>query len=74
MSARREEIVEQALALGQADGSLRAEVSPAVAVRIITSGIHGVLDRRRFGTRPHLHAERDLDALALRTVPATAPV
>jgi len=75
---------EQALAAGQADGSLRPEVSSATAVRILTSSIHGVLDRRRFGTREHLQAERSLDELAdevvasliggLRTAPATAPV
>lgn len=75
---------EQVLARGQADGSLRAEVSPATAVRIITSGIHGVLDRRRFGTREHLQADRSLDQLAdevvasliggLRTAPTAAPI
>lgn len=54
---------EQALARGQADGSLRAEVAIPTAVRIITSSIHGVLDRRRFATLGP-PADRDLDRLA----------
>ncbi|WCO66117.1 TetR/AcrR family transcriptional regulator [Iamia majanohamensis] len=73
------ELWEQALARGQADGSLRSEVGIPTAVRIITSSIHGVLDRRRFGTLAD-DAPRDVDALAdevvaslvsgLRTTPA----
>jgi TetR/AcrR family transcriptional regulator, cholesterol catabolism regulator len=42
---------EQALTLGLEDGSLRSSVSVPTAVRILTSSIHGVLDRRRFNTR-----------------------
>ncbi len=79
--AGRETLVlwEQALARGRADGSLRSEVSVPTAVRIITSSIHGVLDRRRFGALGP-PADRDVDRLAdevvaslvtgLRTTPA----
>jgi hypothetical protein len=42
---------EQALTMGLADGSLRDSVTVPTAVRILTSSIHGVLDRRRFSTR-----------------------
>lgn len=59
---------ERALTMGHADGSLRASVSVPTAVRILTSSIHGVLDRRRFGTRAHLQDERSLDELADETI------
>ena len=51
------------LADGVADGSLRATLQPEVAVRAITSTIHGVLDRQRYGTRPDLVQQRGLDTL-----------
>jgi AcrR family transcriptional regulator len=55
---------EQALTLGIADGSLRSTVTVPTAVRILTSSIHGVLDRRRFSTRPTGGPERDVGELA----------
>jgi AcrR family transcriptional regulator len=48
---------------GVADGSLRAALRIEVAVRAITSTIHGVLDRQRYGTRADLVHEVGLDAL-----------
>ena len=52
-----------AVARGVADGSLRAAVDPEVATRVVTSSIHGVLDRHRYDSRPDL-AEPGIDALA----------
>lgn len=43
------ELWEQVIAVGVADRSLRPSVRPETTVRVITSAIHGVLDRRRFG-------------------------
>ncbi|HZP28696.1 MAG TPA: TetR/AcrR family transcriptional regulator [Acidimicrobiia bacterium] len=54
----------QVLAQGVEDGSLRATMQPELAVRAITSTIHGVLDRQRYGTRPDLSRALGLDALA----------
>jgi TetR/AcrR family transcriptional regulator, cholesterol catabolism regulator len=48
---------------GVADGSLRAALRIEVAVRAITSTIHGVLDRQRYGTRADLVHEIGLDTL-----------
>ena len=59
---------EQAIDMGHADGSLRPSVTAATGVRILTSSIHGVLDRRRFGTRQHLQRNRSLEELADETV------
>jgi TetR/AcrR family transcriptional regulator, cholesterol catabolism regulator len=53
----------QVLAQGVADGSLRSTLQPETAVRTITSAIHGVLDRQRYGTRPDLVRRIGLDAL-----------
>ena len=47
-SAETLDLWEQVLETGRADGSLRSEISVPTAVRIITSSIHGVLDRRRY--------------------------
>ena len=54
--------------MGHADGSLRPSVTAATGVRILTSSIHGVLDRRRFGTRQNLQRNRSLQELADETV------
>ena len=42
------------IASGVADGSLRGDIDPEVATRVITSSIHGVLDRHRYDARPDL--------------------
>jgi AcrR family transcriptional regulator len=55
---------EQALTLGIADGSLRSTVTVPTAVRVLTSSIHGVLDRRRFSTRENPDGRGDVSALA----------
>jgi TetR/AcrR family transcriptional regulator, cholesterol catabolism regulator len=55
---------EQALALGLDDGSLRSSVTVPTAVRILTSSIHGVLDRRRFNTREDPSDAHDVNELA----------
>lgn len=55
---------EQALTLGLSDGSLRGSVTVPTAVRVLTSSIHGVLDRRRFSTREHSKGDRRVDELA----------
>jgi AcrR family transcriptional regulator len=55
---------EQVLDAGRADGSLRSTISTPTAVRIITSSIHGVLDRRRFGTREDPPSGDDVTLLA----------
>jgi len=53
----------QVLQRGVADGSLRPTLQPETAVRAITSTIHGVLDRQRYGTRADLVLQIGLDAL-----------
>ena len=53
----------QVLTQGVDDGSLRPSLRPETAVRAITSTIHGVLDRQRYGTRPDLVRQFGLDAL-----------
>ena len=55
---------EQVIALGVADGSLRSEISAETTVRVITSSIHGVLDRRRFGTLKAARPDHDVAQLA----------
>ena len=59
---------EQALTQGLTDGSLRDSVTVPTAVRIITSSIHGVLDRRRFSTRENPQSKRHVEELADETV------
>ena len=54
---------QQVLATGVADGTVRADVDPEASLRIITSSIHGVLDRQRYGSRPNLTRRPGLDAL-----------
>jgi AcrR family transcriptional regulator len=48
---------------GIEDGSLRPDVQPEVALRVITSAVHGVLDRARYGTRVDLLQELGLEPL-----------
>ena len=48
---------------GVDDGTLRDDVDPEVALRMITSAIHGVLDRQRYGSRPNLARRLGLDDL-----------
>jgi hypothetical protein len=38
-------------------------VDPEVSVRVITSSLHGVLDRKRYGARPNPLVEEGLDSL-----------
>ena len=61
---------ERVIAVGVADGSLRPSVSAETTVRVITSSIHGVLDRRRFGTLKAARADHDVQALADELVTA----
>ncbi|CAN5479596.1 hypothetical protein BH10ACT1_BH10ACT1_24170 [soil metagenome] len=63
-SAETLELWEQVLELGRADGSLTGTTSTSSSVRIITSSIHGVLDRRRFGDLVAAGPGRDPAALA----------
>ncbi len=52
------------LTAGVDDGTLRASVDTEAALRVITSSIHGVLDRQRYGSRPNLARSPGLDALS----------
>jgi AcrR family transcriptional regulator len=45
------ELWHRVVVIGLDDGTLRTGVDPEVAVRVITSSIHGVLDRQRYGSR-----------------------
>lgn len=63
-SAETLELWEQVLEAGRADGSLATTTSTATAVRIITSAIHGVLDRRRYADLPAAPTASDPAALA----------
>jgi AcrR family transcriptional regulator len=49
---------------GVVDGSLRADIDAEVATRVITSSIHGVLDRHRYDSRPDLAHRPGLRVLA----------
>lgn len=55
------------LRAGFDDGSLRRNIHPEVAQRVVTSAISGVIDRQRYADRPDL-AAASLDALADRLV------
>jgi AcrR family transcriptional regulator len=48
---------------GVADGSLRPAIDPEAAVRIITSAVHGVVDRQRYGSREDLVEAWGVDTL-----------
>jgi TetR/AcrR family transcriptional regulator, cholesterol catabolism regulator len=45
------ELWHRVVVTGLDDGTLRATVDPETAIRVITSSIHGVLDRQRYGSR-----------------------
>ncbi len=55
---------QQVITTGVDDGTLRATVDTEAALRVITSSIHGVLDRQRYGSRPNLARKPGLDALS----------
>lgn len=57
------ELWNRVIVAGIADGTLRPQSSPEVAVRVITSSLHGVLDRKRYGARPNPLTEVGLDRL-----------
>jgi AcrR family transcriptional regulator len=53
----------QVLTAGVEDGSLRPDVDADAAMRVITSAIHAVLDRQRYGPRQDLIGELGQDVL-----------
>jgi AcrR family transcriptional regulator len=53
----------QVIAAGVDDGTLRADIDPYAAMRVITSAIHAVLDRQRYGPRQDLIGELGHDVL-----------
>ena len=64
---------QQVIVDGVADGSLRADVDPLVATRLVTSAVQGIADRERYvdplGLAARCGVERllaDLDAIVLR--------
>jgi AcrR family transcriptional regulator len=57
------DVWQKVLASGVEDATIRSDVQPEVAMRIITSSIHGVLDRQRYGTRTNLLDDLGLDSL-----------
>jgi len=59
---------QKVLASGVEDGTIRSDVQPEVAMRVITSSIHGVLDRQRYGTRTDLLDMLGLDVLTDQVV------
>jgi AcrR family transcriptional regulator len=57
------ELWHHVVAAGLDDGTLRATVDAEAAIRVITSSIHGVLDRQRYGSRPDVVREAGVDAV-----------
>ncbi len=57
------ELWHQVIVAGIEDGTLRSEIDPEMTVRVITSSLHGVLDPKRYGSRPILLAGERLDKL-----------
>jgi TetR/AcrR family transcriptional regulator, cholesterol catabolism regulator len=53
----------QVIAAGIEDGTLRPEIDPEITVRIVTSSLHGLLDRKRYGARPSPLAVAGFDDL-----------
>ena len=49
---------QEVLSAGVDDGTLRSTLDTEAALRAITSSIHGVLDRQRYGSRPNLAVHR----------------
>jgi hypothetical protein len=63
---------QRVIAGGVADGSVRADVDPVVAARLVTSALQGISDRERYVDTVGLAARRgfepllgDLDAVVL---------
>jgi TetR/AcrR family transcriptional regulator, cholesterol catabolism regulator len=54
---------QRVIAEGVADGSLRADVDPLVAARIVTSALQGIADRERYVDTVGLAARRGIDGL-----------
>jgi hypothetical protein len=48
---------------GVADGSVRADVDPLVAARLVTSALQGIADRERYVDTVGLAARRGFDVL-----------
>ena len=72
---------QQVIVDGVADGSLRADVDPLVATRLVTSAVQGIADRERYvdpvGLAARYGFERlvaDLDALVLQSLAAEREV
>lgn len=72
---------QQVIVDGVADGSLRADVDPLVATRLVTSAVQGIGDRERYvdpvGLAARYGFERlvaDLDALVLQSLAAEREV
>ena len=63
-SNRTLELWLQVIKSGVDDGSLRPTIEPEVALRVITSSIHGVLDRVRYSVRADLADELGIEGLA----------
>ncbi|HEV8297384.1 MAG TPA: TetR/AcrR family transcriptional regulator [Acidimicrobiales bacterium] len=64
--ARSQETLDLWLAVltaGVADGSLRASIDAETAMRVITSAIHSVVDRQRYGAREDLVGSSGVEAL-----------
>lgn len=56
------------LAAGIEDGSLRADVQPEVALRVVTSAVHGALDRARYHDRVDLLDDLGVEQLTNQLV------
>jgi hypothetical protein len=54
---------QRVIADGVADGSVRADVDPVVAARLVTSALQGIADRERYVDTVGLAARRGFDAL-----------
>ncbi len=67
-STRTLDFWHQVIVTGVDDGTLRSDVDPEASLRVITSSIHGVLDRQRYGSRPNLAHRPGLDALVEQLV------
>ena len=71
------------LGTGVEDGTVRASLQPEMVMRVVTSSVHGALDRQRYGTRVDLLDSLGLEGLTdslitmlidgLRSSPPAAP-
>jgi AcrR family transcriptional regulator len=57
------ELWHRVVVTGLDDGTLRATVDAEAAIRVITSSIHGVLDRQRYGSRPDVVRRAGVDGM-----------